>query len=239
MDAEANTFTFFVEIFFENGFKVSGVILSSEYILTYNFNSFPSKVAYGIQPGQSIDDPWENFNLVNPIQLYNVSSNGRLRILKVEPIPLGTVANAISFTNCSGPSKVNVGDSIAYFGLGVYEDSVNNFDYADTMKTKCAEVIEFTAKCSDAVSLLGNVICTTTDGCNRDWGAPLVIYSDGTPYLVGIMSYVKSTGCGREFTFSSTNHIPLTHFQISEPDTMPHSSVCESFDAIDAIINAS
>ena len=191
-NADAGSFSFYVAVEENSKFK-AGVIISPYFILTTpivdaeRISRIPGKIAYGIETGQSFTDIFQetNSNLINVDEIIAIPGNSDLILLRLAShIPFGPLTSAVSISDCSGPSKPIIGESLAYYGLG-YTTYGNN---AETMQVKCGEVVETTAGCINIASYYGmeESFCMITTACSNDRGGPIVAFEDNQVYLVGI-----------------------------------------------------
>ena len=196
-DAEAGSFPFYVAVKENYGGFRAGVIIDSYHVLT-QFLVDGAQIAYGIETGQSFTDIFQesNPNIINVDEIIAIPGNSDLILLRLAShIPFGPLTSAVSISDCSGPSKPIIGESLAYYGLG-YTTYGNN---AETMQVKCGEVVVTTAGCINIASYYGmeESFCMITTACSNDRGGPIVAFEDNQVYLVGIQVGLVSNCYGK------------------------------------------
>ena len=201
IDAPAGTFPFFVAVLEDDGEINAGVIVDSSYVLTQD-KVAGVKIAHSLQPGDSQVDAFNsaNPNIIDVEEIIPVPGNSKLSLLRLaSPISYGPLARPAMISDCSGPSKPIIGESLAHFGLGY----VAGTTYAETMQVKCGQVMTPTSNCINNADTFDMVdsICISTTTCWYDWGGPIVTIQNDQVYLVGI-THLGVTSCGGKlFTY--------------------------------------
>ena len=193
-DAPAGSFPFFVAVLELDGEMNGGVILNNRYVLTQQY-VLGSKIAHSLQPGDNYNNLFTaaNPNVIDVEEIITIPGNAEITLLRLaSPIPYGPLAKPALISDCSGPSKPILGESLATFGLG----RVSSETYADTMQVTCGQVITPTSNCIQDASdyEMEDSICITSSTCYYEWGSPIVAIQNDQAYLVGII-YLGDTGC--------------------------------------------
>ena len=187
-----------------------GTILSPEYVMIFG-GITATRVAYGIRPGQNYQEALSGPNVVDVVATYDISSG--LTILKVSPpITFGPYAKAARISDCSGPSNPQIGDSLAFYGLGFN----SSYQYTENVEVSCGEVIAETSNCVNYDYGFSHPICIYTHACYFDWGGPIMAKGPDGYYLVAVIYHVSY----------------CNFYDFSQP------SVCEDYDEIMSIINS-
>ena len=226
----ADYYPFFVVINW-NTFN-GGVILSPEYVMIYG-SVTPSKVAYGIEPGQNYAAALSGPNVVNVVQ--NIYVAPGLSIVKVSPpITFGPLASAALLSDCSGPSNPQLGQDVAFYGMGRDETG----SYPDSVMVGCGQVIAPTASCDFDVGDRGfsYSLCLLTNACTRDWGGPIMAKGPDGYYLAAIIHRVNS--CSGKSLVLVFFHIFFVSPMLLGIYDRAQPSVCQFYTEIQSIINS-
>ena len=174
-----------------------GVILSPDYVLL-NGGLTPSLIAYGLQPNDFPTAAFSSPNIVLVTNYTTVSSD--LTIVKVSPsIPFGPHVSAARISDCSGPSSGQVGENVAFYGMGY--DTSNTF--SNGVKVSCSQIVEQTSSCVNDVTIDSfiNSRCFLNYACPFDWGGPIMSKGPDGYYVVALIDNFNSP-CSCRFSFS-------------------------------------
>ena len=167
--------------FFGSLYYGSAIILSPDYILTFTFEFSINRVAYGLQPGQTLQSAFSSPNVVNVIDSDDISDF--LRILKVSPpIPFGPDVGAARISDCSGPSYPVVGDQVAFYGLGKDETG----QYPDHVQVGCGQITQLNCY------TLPSLICILSPSGIGDNGGPIIKMGPDGYYLTAMIFTASS-----------------------------------------------
>ena len=124
-------------------------------------------------------------NLLSVTEQIPVGDSG-LTLLKIPPVSFDSFTYPANLTDCSGESKVNIGDVLTVFGFG--EHTATSYAFPDSLQAKCFEVEENSASCSSTAieQRINSYFCGNMDYCFRDFGAPVMAFRKDIPYVASL-----------------------------------------------------